>query len=98
MVVGILTIELFIPYHQTIKERRNLLRSLKDMIRKKFNVSVSEIVDSQEKINGRAKIAVAAVSGEASYLQSVLGNVYNLVDNFHGDKILSHKTEIIQYE
>ena len=97
MVVGILVIDLRIPYVETIKERRNVLRSLKDMIRKKFNVSVSEVTDSHE-VNSKAQLAVAAVSGDSSYLQSVLENVYNLVDSFHGDKLVSYKTELIQYE
>lgn len=97
MVVGILMIDLIIPYQETIKERRNIIRSLKDMIRKKFNVSVSEVTDTEE-VNSRAQLAVAAVSNDSSYLQSVLENVYNLVDSFHGDKIVSYKTELIQYE
>ncbi|MGC8765537.1 MAG: DUF503 domain-containing protein [Brevinematia bacterium] len=97
MVVGILMIDMVIPYVETIKERRNVMRSLKDMIRKKFNVSVSEITTSEE-INSRAQLAVAAVSGDSSYLQSILENVYNLVDSFHGDKVVSYKTELIQYE
>ncbi len=97
MMVGILMIDLMIPYQETIKERRNIIRSLKDMIRKKFNVSVSEVTDSQE-INSRALLAIAAVSNDGSYLQSILENVYNLIDSFHGDKIISYKTELIQYE
>ncbi|MEJ5285255.1 MAG: DUF503 domain-containing protein [Brevinematia bacterium] len=97
MVVGILMIDLIIPYQETIKERRNIIRSLKDMIRKKFNVSVSEVTDTEE-VNSRAQLAVAAVSNDSSYLQSILENVYNLVDSFHGDKIVSYKTELIQYE
>jgi len=97
MVVGILMIDLLIPYRETIKERRNVLRSLKDMVRKKFNVSISEITDSDD-VNSRAQIAVAAVSKDSSYLQSILENVYNLIDGFHGDKIISYKTELIQYE
>ncbi|MCX7820363.1 MAG: DUF503 domain-containing protein [Brevinematales bacterium] len=97
MVVGILMIDLMIPYQETIKERRNIIRSLKDMIRKKFNVSVSEVTDTEE-VNSRAQLAVAAVSNDGSYIQSILENVYNLVDSFHGDKIISYKTELIQYE
>ncbi len=97
MVVGILMIDLMIPYQETIKERRNVIRSLKDMIRKKFNVSVSDVSDDEE-INSRAKIAIAAVSNDSSYLQSILENIYNLVDSFHGDKILNYKTEFIHYE
>ena len=97
MVVGILTVDLSIPYLETIKERRNVLRSIKDMVRKKFNVSISDVTESEE-ITNRATLAVAAVSGDAGHIQSVLGNVFNLIENFHADKILSYKTDYMQYE
>ncbi len=97
MFVGVLSVELSIPYQETIKERRNILRSIKDMIRKKFNVSVSEITEDGE-ITSRARIAVAAVSGDSGYLQSVLSNVFNLVESFHPEKILSYKTDLLHHD
>jgi len=54
MVIGVLSVELSIPYQETIKERRNVLRSIKDMIRKKFNVSVAEVTEGDE-VTNRAK-------------------------------------------
>jgi uncharacterized protein YlxP (DUF503 family) len=97
MVIGVLSVELSIPYQETIKERRNVLRSIKDMIRKKFNVSVAEVTEGDE-VTNRAKLAVTAVSGDSSYLQSVLSNVMNLIEDYHPDKILSAKTDFLQYE
>jgi hypothetical protein len=94
MVIGILSVELSIPYRETIKERRNVLRSIKDMVRKKFNVSISEITESEE-ITPRARIAVAAVSGDSVHIQSVLSNVFNLIENFHPEKIISYKTDLL---
>jgi len=97
MFIGVLSIDLSIPFRETIKERRNILRSIKDMVRKKFNVSVSEVTDGEE-ITPRAKIAVAAVSSDSGYLQSVLSNVFNLIESFHSDKIVSYKTDYLNYE
>lgn len=97
MTIGILTVELSIPYIETIKERRNIIRSLKDMIRKKFNVSVSDVTEGEE-ITPRATLAVAGVSIDSSHIQSVLNNVFNLIENFHADKILSYKTDYMAYE
>lgn len=97
MFIGVLSIDMSVPYQETIKERRNVLRSIKDMVRKKFNVSISEITGGEE-ITQRAKIAVAAVSGDSGYLQSILANVFNLIENFHSDKIVSYKTDYLMYE
>ncbi len=97
MVIGVLSIDLSIPFHETIKERRNVLRSIKDMVRKKFNVSISEITETED-VTPRAKIAVAAVSGDSGYLQSILSNVFNLIESFHPEKIVSYKTDFLMYE
>ena len=97
MYVGVLSIDLSIPFQETIKERRNVLRSIKDMVRKKFNVSISEITEDEE-VTSRAKLAVAAVSGDSSYLQSVLSNVLNLIESYHSEKILSSRTDLMVHE
>ena len=97
MFVGVLTVDLSIPYLETIKERRNILRSIKDMVRKKFNVSIADVTEGEE-ITNRVKIAVSAVSGDSGHVQSVLGNVFNLIENFHPEKILTYKTDIMLYE
>ena len=47
MVLGVLTIELFIWESQSLKDKRQVLHSLKDRLRGKFNVSVAE-VDGQD--------------------------------------------------
>ncbi|MGA2143073.1 MAG: DUF503 domain-containing protein [Brevinematales bacterium] len=97
MYIGILSVEMSIPYLESIKERRNVLRSIKDMVKKKFNVSIAEITETED-VTPSAKIAVAAVSGDASYLQSILSNVFNMIENFHPEKIVSYKTDIIDYK
>jgi uncharacterized protein len=97
MVIGVLSVELSVPYQETIKERRNVIRSIKDMVRKKFNVSVSEVTEGDE-ITNRTQIAVVAVSGDSSYLQTILSNVMNLIENFHPEKILSAKTDFLMHE
>ena len=42
MVVGLLTVELHVPGSQSLKEKRMVLRRIKDRL-KKFNVAVSEV-------------------------------------------------------
>ncbi len=97
MIIGVLSIELLIPYRESIKERRNVLRSIKDMVRKKFNVSISEITESEE-VSPRARVAVAAVSGDSGHVQSVLSNVFNLIENFHPEKVVSYKTDLLIHD
>lgn len=92
--IGVLTLELSIPIEETIKERRNVIRSIKDMVRKKFNVSIADVTEGNE-ITNRARVAVVAVSGDTGHLQSVLANVQNLVETFYSEMILSAKTDFL---
>ena len=57
-VVGVLTMELRIEHAHSLKEKRHVVKSLKDRLRNKFNVSVAEIDDMD--LHNSAVIAVAA--------------------------------------
>jgi uncharacterized protein YlxP (DUF503 family) len=43
MIVGLLTLELYLFEAQSLKEKRIIIKSLKDRIKNKFNVSVAEV-------------------------------------------------------
>jgi uncharacterized protein len=81
MVVGILRIELFIPESASLKSKRFAIKSIKDRLRSRFNVSVAE-VDNGDKWQ-RASLGVVAVSNETRHIDSIMSNVMNLV---HGDR------------
>ena len=46
--IGLLYVDLFIPDAQSLKDKRQALKSLKDKVRNQFNVSVAEL-DGQDK-------------------------------------------------
>jgi uncharacterized protein YlxP (DUF503 family) len=64
--VTLLTIELQIPCSQSLKDKRRVLRSLKDRIRSKFNASVAEVA-YQDKWQ-RAVLAVCLVGSDKHHL------------------------------
>ena len=69
-VVGVLTMELRIEHAHSLKEKRHVVKSLKDRLRGKFNVSVSEIEDQD--LHNSAVIAVAVVSASRDFASQVL--------------------------
>src|ERR1700761_4028709 len=73
MPVAKLTIELSIPHAQSIKDRRQVVRSLKDKLRQGFNVSVAELDDAA--LWNRATIGIAAISNSTDYLTGQLREV-----------------------
>jgi len=68
-----LTLELRIEHAQSLKDRRQVVRSLKDKLRHTFNVSVAEL-DAAELWNV-ATIGIAAISGSRDYLRGQMEQV-----------------------
>jgi len=73
MVVGLLSVELHIGGAHSLKEKRFVLRGLKDRLRGKFNVSIAE-VDFQD-LWQRAGLAVVAVSNARAQVDRELAAV-----------------------
>ena len=73
MPIAFLTLELHIEAAQSLKDRRQLVRSLKDRLRGSFNVAVAEL-DAAELWN-RATIGVVSVSHSRDYLDGLMKNV-----------------------
>jgi uncharacterized protein YlxP (DUF503 family) len=77
MFIGVCTFEVHIPDSGSLKTKRQSLRSLKDRIRNKFNVSVAEIEDND--LWQKATLAVAAVSNDRTHLNQTLDHVLDVV-------------------
>ena len=71
--IGVLTLELRIEHAHSLKEKRHVVKSLKDRLRRKFNVSVAEI-DGMD-LHNSAVIAVATVSSSKPFAEQVLQSV-----------------------
>jgi len=59
MPIATLTLELSIEYAQSLKDRRQAVRSLKDKLRHGFNISVAELDDAM--VWNRATLGVVAI-------------------------------------
>lgn len=73
MPVAQLTLEFRIEHAQSLKDRRQVVRSLKDQLRHDFNVSVAEL---DEAVTWKtATLGVVAISRSRSYLQGLIDKV-----------------------
>ena len=77
MVVASLTWELTLPGCSSLKEKRSVVRSLRDRLRAKFNVSVAE-TDFQD-VHTRAQLTIALVATDTRFAESVLEKAHHLV-------------------
>jgi len=92
MFVGIVRIELHIPAATSLKEKRSVVRSLKDRIRQRVHAAVAE-VDHQD-LWQRATLGVAVVSGESRQVGEMLQSVRDLVHGAPGAEVIDWQEQI----
>ena len=86
MVVASLTWDLALPGCSSLKEKRSVIRSLRDRLTNKFNVSVAE-TDFQD-VNQRAQVTVALVASDGRLAESTLDKIDRFVDD-HGVALIT---------
>jgi uncharacterized protein len=90
--LAVLTLELRIEAAQSLKDKRQVVRSVKDKLRAKFNVAVAEL--DQTDLWQRATIGVASVSGSRDYLaglmQQVEKDAMRIANNAGGEVVDSY--------
>jgi uncharacterized protein len=96
MPIAHLTLELRIEGAQSLKDKRQVVRSLKDKIRAGFNVSVAEIEETA--LWQRATIGIVAISGSRDYLEGLFQNVErmaNRIANNNGAEVVDSFLEFL---
>ncbi|MGA7400887.1 MAG: DUF503 domain-containing protein [Candidatus Sulfotelmatobacter sp.] len=96
MPIAFLTLELHIEAAQSLKDKRQVLRSLKDRLRSSFNVSVAELGPSS--LWNRATIGVVSISDSRDYLDGLMKNVERQatrIANNHGAEVADSFVEYL---
>ncbi|GAC1622273.1 MAG: DUF503 domain-containing protein [Candidatus Acidiferrum sp.] len=93
MPVGLLTLELHIPDAQSLKEKRQVLRSLKDKLRRQFNVAVAEL-DHQD-VWQRSVVGIVTLSNEDRHVQEALQKILDEADRILGSILIGQTVELI---
>jgi uncharacterized protein YlxP (DUF503 family) len=93
MVVGVETIELYISGSQSLKDKRQVLHSLKDRLHGKFNLSVAE-VDGQD-LWQKAVIGLACVANEAGHVNQVLEQALNMIKSIPAIEVARTHRELL---
>lgn len=89
--IGVLTLELRLEHAHSLKEKRHVVKSLKDRLRHKFNVSVAEIDDQD--LHNSAVMAAAVVSPSRAFAAKVLESVESEAAALLGPMLIRVETE-----
>ena len=93
MIVGVCTVELFLSDSRSLKDKRQILLSLKDRLRAKLNLSVAEI-DGQD-LWQKAVLGLACVANETRHCNQVLDQAINLIGGEPTVEIVQSRIELL---
>ena len=79
MLVVVAMCELHIPYAQSLKEKRMVVKSLRDKLRNRFEISANEV--ALQDLHQRARIAVAFISHDHASADSFLDKIHGFVES-----------------
>lgn len=92
MVVGVLQLELTIPEAMSLKDKRRVVKSLKDRLGGRHNVSVAEVDELDE--HRRCRLAVAMVSNDRRFTDSCLSKIVDEVRRQRGVVLVDYDIEL----
>jgi uncharacterized protein YlxP (DUF503 family) len=93
MHVGIATISLEVTDALTLKDKRQVIRSLLARIRNGFNVSAAEV--GQLNAHTKATLGIAAVANDQAYVHGLLEKVIDLVEREGRVVVVDYVTEMV---
>jgi uncharacterized protein YlxP (DUF503 family) len=94
VVVGLVTLQLRIPASSSLKDKRQVLRSVIARVHREFNVSIAEV--AQQDSHQLATLALACVSSDRAYVQGLMERAVKFITGAHdGLVLLDYETELI---
>ena len=93
MFIGALQVELIIPHSGSLKEKRMVIKSIKQRLQNKYNRSVAEI-DHQD-LWQRALLGIAMVSNDRRFLNQAMDKILTFVDDQDQIQVIDHQIEIL---
>jgi uncharacterized protein YlxP (DUF503 family) len=92
MIIGSLRVRLLVRESRSLKDKRQVVRSIVDRLRNSFNVSVAEV----EALDHRQLVVLgmAMVSNEASHVKAVLEQIVNALRGHPVAEFISHEVEV----
>ena len=91
MPIGVLTLELHLPEAHSLKEKRFVVRKIKDRLRARFNVAVAEL-DHQD-LWQRAVLGVVSIASDQKVLETLLEAVQRESERVLGGDLVRTELE-----
>jgi uncharacterized protein YlxP (DUF503 family) len=92
MIVGTLQVRLLLREARSLKDKRQVVKSIKDRLHNEFNVSIAEV----EELDNRqlAVLGMAMVSNEAHHLKQALGHIVECLRKHPVAELIGQEIEV----
>lgn len=95
MVVGVCRVTLMIEASESLKDKRMVLRRIKDKVRNKFSCAVAEVGDQDEWQS--AQLGFAVVSNEHGFTQAMVQKILAYIEEIAEAKIVDDEQDFLTY-
>lgn len=96
MIVGICKIDLMLGGHQSLKEKRRIVRKIKDSVFHRFKVPVAEV--GHQDLWQRAEFGFAMVGNSQTNLQPLMDTILNYIFGLDAGAVIDKKCEFMDFE
>ncbi len=73
MIVGLLTLDIHLPYSHSLKEKRKRMLRIKDRLKNKYNVAFAEL-DFQDKLQ-RTRIGIVTLNSQKKIIEQMFQKI-----------------------
>lgn len=94
MPIGLLTLEIHISDAQSLKDKRQVLRGLKDRLRARFNVAVAEL--EHQELWQRSRVGVVSISADGKHLEESLQAIASESERILGCDLVSQEIDYFE--
>jgi len=96
MFVAVALVELHIEYAKSLKEKRMVVKSLRDKLRRRFEVSAAEV--GLNDVHQRARMAVSFVTGSKTTAESLLEKMQTFIESNTDAVISGWTSELLDFD
>jgi len=92
MIVGTLEVRLLLREARSLKDKRQVVKSIKDRVRNQFNVSIAEVAELDNR--QLAVLGMAMVSNESHHVKMALGQIVAMLRTHPVAELIGQEMEV----
>jgi uncharacterized protein len=91
--IGVLQMDFLIPGSRSLKDKRRVLKSLKQLLHNRYNCSIAET--EFKELWGRARLAACVLSDDSRHVNEQLNEIVRFASNNSGAELLDYRIEML---